>query len=221
MEVHAATATSLAIVGTSALLGTAAHARHGNVRLRPGLIFGAASMVAAQPGVWLNRLVAGRVLLVLFGGLMCCVGVRMLRRTGAPLAAPPGDSSGPIELSAWPRLLTLGAVVGLLTGFFGIGGGFLIVPALVLAGRFASHHAVGTSLLIITMTSASGFLGHLRFGTVAMDIVGVFTLGGAAGVLAGTGLAGRLPGRTLTRVFGGFVVLLGLYVTLRNIGPWG
>jgi hypothetical protein len=218
-DVHAATGTSLAIVGTSALLGAIAHGRRGNVRLKGGIAFGIISMLAAQPGVWLNRLVAGKELLLLFGCLMLVVGIRMVRRK-----APPGPSEGADERLGtyapreWAQLLGLGGVVGLLTGFFGIGGGFLIVPALVLAGRFTAHHAVGTSLLVIAMTSASGILGHLHFGTVDLRIVGVFVLGGAAGILSGAALAGLVPERALARAFGWFIILLALYVVYQNAG---
>jgi uncharacterized membrane protein YfcA len=216
-DVHAATGTSLAIVGTGALLGAIAHAHKGNVRLKCGMAFGTISMVAAQPGVWLNRLVAGRLLLLLFGCLMLVVGIRMVRRKGP--GRPPdgaGGRLGPYAPAEWARLLGLGGVVGLLTGFFGIGGGFLIVPALVLVGRFPIHHAVGTSLLVIAMTSASGLLGHLRFGTVDLGIVKVFVLGGAAGILSGTAIAGLMPERALARAFGWFIILLALYVVYRN-----
>ncbi len=218
-DVHAATGTSLAIVGASALLGAIAHGRKGNVRLKGGTGFGLVSMLGAQPGVWLNRLVAGRTILLLFGCLMFVVGTRMVRRQAPP--RPPdgvGGHLGTFAPKQWAQLLGLGGVVGLLTGFFGIGGGFLIVPTLVLAGRFTTHHAVGTSLLVIAMTSASGLLGHLRFGTVDVGTVGVFVLGGAAGILSGTALAGLMPERALARAFGWFIILLALYVVYQNTG---
>ncbi|HEY7677603.1 MAG TPA: sulfite exporter TauE/SafE family protein [Candidatus Methylomirabilis sp.] len=218
-DVHAATGTSLAIVGTSALLGAIAHGRRGNVRLKGGMAFGIISMLAAQPGVWLNRLVAGKVILLLFGCLMFVVGTRMVRRKTPP--RPPDGAGGGLGTYApkeWAQLLGLGGVVGLLTGFFGIGGGFLIVPALVLAGRFPAHDAVGTSLLIIAMTSASGLLGYLRFGAVDLGVVGMFVLGGAAGILLGTALAGLMPERTLARAFGWFIILVAVYVVFQNAG---
>ncbi len=215
-DAHAATGTSLAIVGTSALLGALAHGRKGNVRLKAGLAFRAVSMLAAQPRVWLNRLVAGRAILLLFGCLMFAVGVRMIRRKAPPVAAAPGAPAPGGR--PWLRLLAPGSAVGLLTGFFGIGGGFLIVPALVLAAGFPTHHAVGTSLLVIAMTSASALAGHLHFGTVDPRLVGFFVAGGAAGILSGSALAGLLPERTLGRAFGWFIILLALYVVYRNAG---
>ena len=218
-DVHAATGTSLAIVGTSALLGAIAHGREGNVRLKGGIAFGLISMVAAQPGVWLNRMVAGRVILLLFGCLMFVVGIRMVRRKPTPQpTGAPGAGTGWERMKGWALLLALGLVVGLLTGFFGIGGGFLIVPTLVLAAGFPSHHAVGTSLLVIAMTSASGLWGHVRFGTVDLGLVGLFVLGGGAGILCGTALGGRMPERTLAKTFGWVIILLALYVVWRNLG---
>ena len=108
-------------------------------------------------------------------------------------------------------------MVGLLTGFFGVGGGFLIVPALVLVGNFPTHQAVGTSLLIIAMASVSGFLGHLSFGTVDLTVVKLFVLGGLGGVLAGTVLAGRVPEQKLARAFGWFTIIVALYLIYENL----
>ena len=219
LDAHAATGTSLAIVGTSALLGAALHGRKGNVRLRRGLAFGAVSMLTALPGVWLNRLFPGRVILLLFGCLMFVVGVRMVRREpAAPSAGMPEARPGETPPAAWLPFVALGAAVGLLTGFFGIGGGFMIVPALVLAGGFSMQHAVGTSLLVITMTTAAALVGHFHFGTVALGIVGMFVAGGVAGILSGSALAGYLPERTLAKAFGWFVILLAVFVVSQNMG---
>ncbi len=99
---------------------------------------------------------------------------------------------------------------GLLTGFFGVGGGFLIVPALILVGNFPTHQAVGTSLLVIAMASISGFVGHLSFGTVDLTIVGLFVLGGLGGVLSGTALSGRIPEQKLSKAFGWFTIIVAL-----------
>ena len=217
-DVHAATGTSLAIVGASALLGALAHSRRGNVRMKSGLIFGLMSMIGAIPGVWLNRLVAGKVILILFGFLMIAVAISMLHKKiahpEAKAARMPCEAYTPKD---WFRLLLMGLVVGFLTGFFGVGGGFLIVPALVLVGNFPTHQAVGTSLLVIAMASVSGFLGHLSFGAVDLGIVGLFVLGGLPGVLSGTALAGKMPERKLAKSFGWFIILVALYLIYENL----
>lgn len=217
-DVHAATGTSLAIVGGSALLGAFAHSRRGDVRIKSGLAFGLMSMVGAIPGVWLNRLVTGKVILLLFGFLMIAVAMGMLRKQ--TVQRQPQTAGMPCEAYTrgdWLHLLALGLVVGLLTGFFGVGGGFLIVPALVLVGNFPTHQAVGTSLLIIAMASVSGFLGHLSFGTVNLTIVGLFVLGGLGGVLAGTVLAGRVPEQKLAKAFGWFTIIVAVYLIYENL----
>ncbi len=217
-DVHSATGTSLAIVSVSALIGAIAHVRSGNVQIKSGLIFGAASMIGTIPGVWLNRLVAGKVILLFFGLLMIVLGVGMLRNKTTHQSF--SSAGAPFEVFAWKRLigfLALGFAVGLLTGFFGVGGGFLIVPALVLAGHLPTHKAVGTSLLVIVMTSVSGFLGHLRFGAVDIKIVELFALGSLAGVLSGTALAGRMSGQKLSKAFGWFIIIVALYLIYKNL----
>lgn len=217
-DVHAATGTSLAIVGASALFGALANSRSGNVRMKSGFIFGLMSMIGAIPGVWLNRIVAGKVILILFGFLMIAVAISMLHKKIAhPEAKAAGKPCEPYTPKDWFRLLLMGLVVGFLTGFFGVGGGFLIVPALVLVGNFPTHQAVGTSLLVIAMASVSGFLGHLSFGAVDLGIVGLFVFGGLPGVLSGTALAGKMPERKLAKSFGWFIILVALYLIYENL----
>jgi uncharacterized membrane protein YfcA len=217
-DVHAATGTSLAIVGGSALVGALAHSRKGDVRIKSGLAFGLMSMIGALPGVWLNRLVAGKTILLLFAFIMIVVAMEMLRKKVAQRQIQTaGVSSEAYTRKDWLRLLALGLAVGLLTGFFGVGGGFLIVPALVLVGNLSTHQAVGTSLLVIAMASVSGFLGHLSFGNVNITIVGLFVLGGLGGVLSGTALAGRVPEQKLAKAFGWFTILVALYLFYENL----
>jgi uncharacterized membrane protein YfcA len=176
-------------------------------------------MLGTVPGVWLNRLVAARVILLLFGGLMGLVGICMLRREqGGRRARPEPALPAVFPARDWIRFSGLGASVGVLTGFFGIGGGFMIMPALGLVGGLIAHHAVGTSLLVIAMTSGAGLVGHLWSGTVDPAVIGVFVVGGAVGILSGTRLAGYLPERTLAKTFGWVVILLALSVIAQNLG---
>jgi uncharacterized membrane protein YfcA len=215
--VHTATGTSLAIVGSSALLGAFFHYRKGEVRLKSGIGFGVMSMVGAVPGVLLNRIVAGNIILILFSILMMAVALDMLRTK--PASKEP-ENRVPCEtytLKDWLKMLSIGLFVGVLTGFFGVGGGFLIVPALVLLGNFPTHQAVGTSLLVIAMTSFSGFLSHLSFGGIDLTIVSFFVIGGFFGVLSGTSFANRVSGRQLNRAFGVFTIFVALYLLYMNI----
>jgi uncharacterized membrane protein YfcA len=216
--IHVATGTSLAIVGSSALLGAFFHSRRGEVRLKSGVAFGLSSMAGAIPGVWLNRFVAGNIILILFSILMIGVAIDMLRTKQS--SSRRSENQVPCEtynLKDWLKILVIGLLVGVLTGFFGVGGGFLIVPALVILGNFPPHQAVGTSLLVIAMTSFSGFLSNLSFGDIDLNIVLFFVIGGFFGVLAGTISAGRVSGRQLNRAFGLFAIFVALYLLYVNI----
>lgn len=208
VDVHAAIGMSLAVVGATALVGGLAHARAGRVDLRAGAVFGAAGMLGAPLGAQATHAVDPRVLMLLFAALMLVVGGLMLRRRGAsPPGAPrPHPAAVPVA----------GFGVGLLTGFLGVGGGFLIVPALVLLAGLPVHRAVGTSLLVIAATSAAGLLAHLGRGEVPLGLTAAFTAVAALGALAGVRLASSLdPGR-LRRAFALFVILVGLLLLAGN-----
>jgi len=109
--------------------------------------------------------------------------------------------------------------VGLLTGFLGVGGGFLIVPALTLLARLPIHRAIGTSLLVIAANSAAGLLGHLGRGAMPLALTAAFTAVAALGALAGVGMASSLDPARLRRAFAVFVILVGLFLLARNALP--
>ena len=170
-SVHLATGTSLAIVGANALIGAWDHARAGRVRLRTALIFGGAGIFGAFAGTYLNHLASGRIILLGFAVLMLAAAVAMAR-------VRLGDRQGRATLtSVSPRVVGAGLAVGVLTGFFGVGGGFLIVPALVLVLGLPMRAAVGTSLLVIAINSAAALLGHLHGGVDAHCLTGKVTQG--------------------------------------------
>jgi uncharacterized membrane protein YfcA len=206
---HAAVSASLVIVGLNALTGAWLHRRAGNVRLRSALLFGGTGLIAAFAGARLSTLLSGTMLLVLFALLMLVVAVMMLRgAASAPVAA----HDAPL---VWWKLLLGGTGVGFLTGFLGVGGGFLIVPALVLVLGMSMREAVGSSLVVIALNSAAGLLGHLGETGVSWLIVGVLLAGGLPGLFMGARLAQRLP---VARLRQGFAVLvMGLSVLLLTI----
>ena len=207
-----AIAMSLPVVGITSLVGAALHWRLGNVRVRTALTVGALAMVGAFAGARLSVLLSGTAQLVLLAGVMLAAAVSMLR--GANRHAVPAAAG-----SARLALLVPAALgVGLLTGVVGIGGGFLIVPALVLLARVPMREAVGTSLLVIAMNSASGFAGY--FGTVALDwrFLAAFTAVAVAGTLAGTALVTRMPQAALKRGFAFFLLAMGGFVLYMNRG---
>lgn len=212
VPVAQATGTSLAIVGLTALFGAVGHYRAGRAALRAGLGFGAASIAGSVAGSLLSRHVPAHVLLVLFAGLMIAAGVAMLRRRAVPeTATPVRRPRSRIQVGA------AGSGVGMLTGFFGVGGGFVIVPALTLVLGLPMRLAVGTSLVVIAIASAAGLMTHL--GSGALDVVTTlfFVTGGLAGTLIGARLAGVVSERLLRRAFAVLVFTLAAYLLARNL----
>lgn len=215
---HAATTASLVIVGTTALAGAAAHARAGRVRWRSGAIFGVLGAGGSIVGSRLSSRIDGHVLLASFAGLLLVVAamliwrMRQARRAGAPGPARTGTRS-PL------RVVAAATLVGLLTGFFGVGGGFIVVPALVLALNMAMAEAVGTSLLVIAINAAVALAARIG-AHVALDwwTTGLFIAGAVAGSLSGTRLAGLARPERLGAAFSGLLVLVAGYTALRSTG---
>jgi uncharacterized membrane protein YfcA len=210
VEVHAAIGMSLAIVGSTALVGGLVHARAGRVDLRAGAIFGVAGVLGAPLGARATHLLPPRLLLLLFAALMLGVGGLMLRGRGPTRASE----------RRWPLAAPLaGLGVGLLTGFLGVGGGFLIVPALALLGGLSMPAAVGTSLLVIAANSAAGAASHLGQGEMPLGLTAAFTMSSALGALFGVRLSSGLDPLRLRRGFALFVILVGLFVLAKNAFP--
>jgi len=215
-NVHLATGTSLAIVGANALVAAWDHARAGRVRLSVALVFGGAGILGALGGAWLNHLAPARLLLLGFAVLMLAAAVAMLR--GCLSDQPTSEVPHMAPFS--PRVLLAGLAVGILTGFFGVGGGFLVVPALVLVLGLPMRAAVGTSLIVIALNAAAALAGHLRYGGIDVTVTLLFIAGGAGGSLVGSRLSGRVDERRLRQGFAGMVVLIALYMLARTVlGP--
>lgn len=213
-DVHEATATSLVIVGVTAVFGAVPHASAGRIATRTAVIFGGAGIVGAYAGTALNRLVSGPVILLLFGFLMLAVATRMgLSRKKSDVPADP-QLSLPATIQ-WPALIA-GFVVGVMTGFFGVGGGFLIVPALVLVLGFPMRFAVGTSLVIIAINSAAGASAHIGAGSIDLALAALFIIGGIAGSLIGARAAGMVDETRLSRGFAGMIAIVGLFLITQN-----
>jgi uncharacterized protein len=212
--VQQATTTALAIVGVGALVGMVGHARARRVNLRTGIAFGLAGIGGSFVGSWFNARVPGRALLIAFALVMLVAAVAMLRRL-APARVETADDMA--QGIAWGKVLASGTAIGLMTGFFGVGGGFVIVPALVLVLGLPMRTAVGTSLLIIAMNALWGLLAHLRFGGMDLAVVSLFAVGGLAGALAGVHLAGRVPQRRLIQGFAALITLVACYMLVRSV----
>ena len=203
-----AIAMSLPVVGITSLVGAALHWRLGNVRVPTALTFGLLAMVGAFAGAKLAVFLSGAVQLALLAVVMLAAAGSMLRGNRAAAAA-----DAPARLAL---LVPVAIGVGILTGLVGIGGGFLVVPALVLLARVPMRQAVGTSLLVIAMNSASGFAGYL--GTVDLDwgFLAGFTAAAVAGALVGTALVARVPQAALKRGFAVFLLAMGGFVLYKN-----
>lgn len=227
---HAATTTSLVTVGATALVGVVGHWRAGRVRLGSGLIFGLVGVGGSLLGSWLSRLVPNNVLLLSFSGLILVAAWRMHARqsetpghakqsVSSPDAVPGGGGERKkrsLSATGW-RLVIAGTVVGFLTGFFGVGGGFVIVPALVLALGYEMPVAVGTSLLVIAISSAEGLAFHLRGSGIDWGVAIPFTAAGLIGVLLGDVIAGRVPAPRLTAWFVWLLVAVAGYTAVRSL----
>jgi uncharacterized membrane protein YfcA len=205
-----AIAMSLPIVGTTSLAGALGHWYAGNVRLPTALRFGLVAMAGAFAGARLAAFLSGAVQLTILAVVMLAAAVSMLRGGIASGAAP-------IETGRAPApLLATAAGVGVLTGLVGIGGGFLIVPAMVLLARVPMKQAVGTSLVVIAMNSAAGFAGYLGRVAVPWGFMTAFTSVAILGILAGTALVRFVSQAQLKRAFAVFLVGVGLFTLYQN-----
>ncbi len=207
-----AIAMSLPIVGCASLVGAIGHWRAGNVQWRIALAFGAVAMLGSFVGARLSSLLDGRVQLLLLGSAMTLAAVSMLRSAAQGAAA---DSTGQRSL---PLVALAGVGVGVVTGVVGVGGGFLIVPALVVLGGVPMRAAIGTSLAIITMNAVSGFAGYL--GHVTFDWIAIiaFTAISIVGILVGARLAVRVPIGRLKRGFAFFLLAVSGLILFQNRG---
>lgn len=227
---------SLAAVGGTAFFGAVPRLVRGDVELRTGLLFAIAGMLGAPVGSYLAKLVPENVLLLMFAVLMLGVAQRMWSKAGNPklvsglctTETAPGvdrsacqrDSDGALRLtSRCARLLVLvGLMTGVLAGMFGVGGGFVIVPALVIFSGMAIHRAVGTSLLVIVLVSISGVASHIASGNeLSWALTLQFMLGGFIGMWLGSLTAKRLAGPTLQKIFSIAVVLVAAFMIFKSV----
>jgi uncharacterized membrane protein YfcA len=215
---HAAIGTAAFAVALNAAASLGLHARRVKIRWPCALVFSAAGVAGALVGAAAGKAVDGQKLLALFGLLMVLVGVLMLRPK--PKATQPSPwlsrATAPRLL---PRLGMLGAGVGLLSGFFGIGGGFLIVPGLMLATDMELEEAASASLVAVVAFAVASASSYAWSGLVDWPIALLLVAGGAAGALVGNRANALLAGRRnlLARLFAGFVIAAGLYVSARGL----
>ena len=198
---HEAVGMSLVIVGGTSIVGSLLNARHGSLDWKAGAFFAMSGIVGAFVGAKFTHLVSALVLLLLFGVLMLAVGIRMLVKNETDAL--------PQECRLW-RCLGAGVTVGFLTGFLGVGGGFLILPALVLFAGLEMKRAIGTSLAIIAVNCVGGLIGQLHYVNLNWILTLAFLAAAIAGMSAGAAFIGHLSASALRRGFAVFVLLLGL-----------
>ncbi len=210
MDAKEAIATSLLVVGTTSAFALIPHARAGRVRWRTGLLFGVAGMAGAYAGGRVAEFIPGSVLLVAFSLMMLATAVAMIRGRRAP--SRPAHDELPVG-----RVLLDGVVVGLVTGLVGAGGGFLIVPALVLLGGMPMSAAVGTSLLVIAMKSFAGLAGYMASVEIDWPLAAAITAAAVLGSLVGSRLNGLVEPDTLRKAFGYFVIAMGIVILVQQV----
>lgn len=209
----AAIAESLAIVGLVAFVAFIPYALKKLVAWRAVLLFGIPGMAGAYLGAMLGELVPAAVQLTLLAVIMFAASYMMFH--------PPEAQDRGARRAYW-KIASDGLLVGTFTGFVGVGGGFLIVPALVLLGGLGMHEAVGTSLAIIAVNASVGFAKHHQILQnaglpVHWKLIGMFVGLGVAGSLAGSFVAHRIPRRSLRKLFGTMLIVIAVYMAARNL----
>ena len=215
LPLAAAVPTSLLVVGISA--ATAVLPRLRQVQWRLAAVFGATGAVAAFGGAALNRHLDPSVVLLGFAALIIVAGVRMLQDKGEASGSCALPGGGVKWGSCLPKAGAAGIVVGFLTGLFGVGGGFLIIPALFLLLSLPMASAVATSLVIIVLNSAAGFVAHLGETTIDVGIAATFTIAAIAGSLTAARLGSRQPAARLRRWFAYLVFSVATYVIIQTL----
>jgi uncharacterized membrane protein YfcA len=207
-DVHTAIGTSLAIVGGIASEG--ALQQRDNVEFKSGLLLGVCGLVGSVPGSLLSPYFSSSTLLLIFSSIMIVASISMLRSSGADA---PAVSRAPLWL-----IFVAGLGIGFLTGFIGVGGGFLIVPVMVFAFGCSMQIAIATSLLVIALNSVFGLATRLATSPIEWTVVGAFLIGGLGANIVASKLVRRLDQRRLKRIFAVFILLVGLFTAASSSG---
>ncbi|MBK1990308.1 sulfite exporter TauE/SafE family protein [Sphaerospermopsis aphanizomenoides BCCUSP55] len=211
---------SLVIVGIVSLIGIIPHWQQGNVNMKTAALFAPGAMVGAYIGARIATLpiITPTFQLILFVSTMFLAAYLMIKNASNKSETELNLSSKYVDkFPLWPIILAEGLGVGLLSGLVGIGGGFMIIPALVLMGNTPIKEAVGTSLVIIALKSVTGFAGYLGSVSVDINLMVTFTLAAGTGMLIGAYLTNLIQGQNLEKYFGYFVILVAIFMLFE----WG
>ena len=209
LEAKSAIATSLLVVGAVSIVAMIPHARAGRILWGTAFRFAGAAMVGGYLGGRAAAWFEGKTLLVLFAGMMLLTATMMIRgNQNADLN--PKQASGML-------IVVEGLVVGAVTGLVGAGGGFLVVPALVLLGGVDVHRAIGTSLVVVALKSFAAFAGHVGHVEVPLGLAAIVTAAAAVGAIVGSQVSAAVPPAKLKQGFGVFVLLAGVFILYREL----
>lgn len=225
---------SLAVVGVTAFLGVAARLRAGEVNVRAGVVVAVSGVFGAPAGAWTSGLIADELLLVMFASLMLTVAAAMWRQSLKPRPTDAGRTAGlvPAVIDVAPgqirqrtieyalSLTGVGLTTGFLSGMFGVGGGFILVPALVFIAHATVHRAVATSLFVMVLVSVSGVASHAAAGRgISPTITGLFIPGGLVGMHFGSRLGRRLSPRMLQQILAVGIIAVAAVILFRSLRP--
>ena len=218
---HVAIGTGALAVSANSFINFGGHARSGNVRWRSAILFAVIGMIGAAIGSTLGKSFDGQRLLFLFAVLMVAVGIMMLRRGVRP-PTKTTDQEGRLTAAALAKVAIAALVVGMLSGFFGIGGGFLIVPGLLFSTGMPMIYAVGSSLLAVGSFGLTTAANYGWSGLVDWQVAAEYIAGGIVGGFIGMRLANHLAPRkdALNKVFAGLVFVVAAYMLYRNLGAF-
>lgn len=212
MDTKLSIALSLAIVGFTSLIGVFQHFKKGHVNVKIAIIFGFIAMLGAVIGTKISQFISGQVQLLLFAFIMLLASIFMLRgRKG--LQTAPQRTKGALYIIFF---VVQGFFVGVITGLVGVGGGFLIVPALVLLVQLPMKQAVGTSLLIIVLNTLSGFVSYAEFIEIPWRFLMFFSLFSSIGIIGGTHLVQFISQEKLRKAFAVFLIFMGFFILYKN-----
>ena len=217
---------SLAVVGATALIGLVQRIRAGEVEFGTGILFAIAGMIGAPVGIWLAGKISEAILLTLFTVLMLFLAWRMWRESSREIkndsqlnpSTCQREESGKLKFTSRCALLLLlaGLATGFLAGMFGVGGGIVIVPALLMFSGMPIHRAVGTSLFVIVLISISGVSSHFLAGReISLEVTGLFVFGGILGLVLSHLVSKRISGSLLQKVFAAGIVVVALFIVSK------
>lgn len=229
-----AVAVSLAAVGITSLIGFLHRWKSGQVEIPTGLLFAAAGMIGAPLGSRFAAAIPESILMSLFGGLMVAVAVMLWRKASqtvqvldgqpdpdsldAPTCRRKDDGTLILNSPCAMLLSMVGVLTGILSGMFGVGGGFIIVPALLFFSGMSMYRAVGTSLLVIALVSGSGFVSQVFAGrSIPFELTLTFVVGGVSGLFVGQQIAAKLSPKRLQKSFAVAILGVAVFVILKNI----